>query len=495
MAAATLCMTLACALVLVDRGIFVGFEEGEESPETVSPIIQRIREMRRERANMAGAMAPVASERLTEVFDGRFDTQYAIYRVPAIAHIDGMTLAFAEAHHSSSLRRGNDIVVKVSLDRDNWSDIRIVVGASTGLPGFHVDACSTTTFTSPVPVALPEEGAFLLVFTVNETDVFSMRSSDGRVWDPPVNISQAVKMPGWGLVGTGPGHGIQLLSGPHKGRVVVPFNHMLAYAQVTQVTRWVPSDPGDVRSDPIAETTYRIDNHYGDHAHGATHRLALRDRVEGNVFDALHPGGSGFTVAGLDAFEARAQHAAALYSDDGGLTWGVGADVPYLASSQLSIAQLENGEVVASFRVSHKRGHGCRHFAFSSDGAMSWQPLVPAGATQPEHFNCTVLDPGCHGSLLAHGSVLYASGPHSRISWEDLTLYASQDGGNHWKAVGKPPSPEQHAGFSDLVSFPPHGTHAWPEVGVVFEHDKDRSRILLWRASLGEQWRGIIRRR
>jgi sialidase-1 len=56
--------------------------------------------------------------------------------------------------------------------------------------------------------------------------VFVTHSADGGVtWARPQDITASVKKPDWRWYATGPANGIQLMSGAHKGRLVVPCNH------------------------------------------------------------------------------------------------------------------------------------------------------------------------------------------------------------------------------------------------------------------------------
>jgi sialidase-1 len=50
---------------------------------------------------------------------------------------------------------------------------------------------------------------------------------DGVTWSTPREITKDVKRPDWTWYATGPGVGIQLQRGPHKGRLVIPCNHVI----------------------------------------------------------------------------------------------------------------------------------------------------------------------------------------------------------------------------------------------------------------------------
>jgi sialidase-1 len=49
---------------------------------------------------------------------------------------------------------------------------------------------------------------------------------DGLTWATPREITADVKKPQWTWYATGPGAGIQIKNGPHKGRLVIPCDHI-----------------------------------------------------------------------------------------------------------------------------------------------------------------------------------------------------------------------------------------------------------------------------
>ena len=50
-------------------------------------------------------------------------------------------------------------------------------------------------------------------------------ADDGETWADPVEITADVKKPSWNWYATGPGVGIQLQRGEHRGRLVIPCDH------------------------------------------------------------------------------------------------------------------------------------------------------------------------------------------------------------------------------------------------------------------------------
>lgn len=158
---------------------------------------------------------------------------YEAFRAPAVVRTgDGTLVAFAEAHKDGSIDNGDvDIVLKRSEDGGvSW----------TALAQLWSDADNSCC--SPAPVFDAQRGRLLLVATWNKgTDnedrirenasedtrrVYVLHSDDGgRSWSEAREISGQVRQDDWTWYTTGPGHAIQLASGEHAGRIVVPCSH------------------------------------------------------------------------------------------------------------------------------------------------------------------------------------------------------------------------------------------------------------------------------
>ncbi len=154
---------------------------------------------------------------------------YQAYRIPSvIVTPKGTLLAFAEARRTGAGDAGDiDLVVRRSHDGgESWSPMQIV-----GDNG-------PNTFGNPCPVVDRNTGSIWLLTTQNRgTDrekdiiagtsgagrtVWAMKSEDdGITWSTPSEITSSVKRPDWTWYATGPGIGIQTMS----GRLVVPANY------------------------------------------------------------------------------------------------------------------------------------------------------------------------------------------------------------------------------------------------------------------------------
>lgn len=231
---------------------------------------------------------------------------YHTYRIPAIiATSRGTLLAFCEGRKYGHSDSGDvDLLVKRSTDAGRtWSEQRVVWddGANT---------CG-----NPCPVLDRETGVIWLPMTWNDGGdtetaiiartgkdtrrVFITRSEDdGVTWAEPREITSHVKPPDWTWYATGPGAGIQIERGPHRGRLLIPCDHIPAgmesgYSQV-------------IYSDDHGETW---------HCGGSTPQPQVNEcEVVELTADRLM-----LNMRNYDRSQCSRQVA---ISSDGGLTWG-----------------------------------------------------------------------------------------------------------------------------------------------------------------------------
>lgn len=187
-------------------------------------------------ADAAGDTNPAVS--YTTVFAADQDG-YNEFRIPAIVQTnDGTLLAFAEGRVNSPSDNGNiDTVMKKSTDDGKtWGPLQ-VIDTDAGKWG------------NPVPVVDRQTGRIILQTThtgPNETlqtvecgtaspentrrPFVQFSDDDGTTWSTPVDITAEAKLPTWGHMVGGPGHGIQLQTGPHAGRLVIAGDHSVLAA-------------------------------------------------------------------------------------------------------------------------------------------------------------------------------------------------------------------------------------------------------------------------
>ena len=161
---------------------------------------------------------------------------YHTYRIPAMVVTNkGTILAFCEGRKNRRSDSGDiDTLLRRSTDNGKiWSDVQIVVDDGIEVYG------------NPCPVVDRQTGDIWLLSTWNlgsdhekriidgtskdTRRVFITSSTDdGLSWAKPKEITSDVKQPDWTWYATGPGNGIQLSKGKHKGRLVIPCDHIEA---------------------------------------------------------------------------------------------------------------------------------------------------------------------------------------------------------------------------------------------------------------------------
>lgn len=145
---------------------------------------------------------------------------YHTYRIPGLVlTTKGTLLAFCEGRKTSRSDHGDlDLLVRRSSDGGaTWTD-QVIVHEEGG------DA--KITIGNPCPVVDRDTGTVWLAFCRNNDDVLMTHSDDdGATWSTPEDITEDVKLETWDWYATGPGHGIQLERGEHKGRLVFPCDH------------------------------------------------------------------------------------------------------------------------------------------------------------------------------------------------------------------------------------------------------------------------------
>lgn len=165
-------------------------------------------------------LAPALAERppSSDVFVSGTEG-YHTYRIPSLLVTKtGKLLAFAEGRKTRDSDHGDvDLVSKRSRDGGKtWEPLRLV----------HEEGdTALITIGNPCPVVDADTGTIWMLFCRNNRNVLITHSKDdGTTWAPVRELTSARK-PDWSWYATGPGVGIQIRRGPHKGRLVVPCDH------------------------------------------------------------------------------------------------------------------------------------------------------------------------------------------------------------------------------------------------------------------------------
>jgi sialidase-1 len=300
--------------------------------------------------------APITVGAAVDVFVGGVGPN-PVYRIPAIARTGSRLLAFAEGRAALGDIGTNDLVLATSDDGGaTWSTPRTVLD----LPDRSIN--------NPCVVTLhagPHAGRVVMVVQSYPADthehkqatgldgpgvcrVHLVHSDDrGATWSDPRDVTASMRRPDAPTVASGPGAAIQLRSGKHAGRIVVPFNQG-PYGAWTVYTcfsddagaTWTmgnvapggaPAHANEVQVAELADGTILLN---ARSFHGARCRLGARSTDGGATWSALEPitalpdpccqgglvsleGRKELVFTGCDSTTARTQGSIWLSRDDG----------------------------------------------------------------------------------------------------------------------------------------------------------------------------------
>ncbi|WP_285617322.1 sialidase family protein [Actinoallomurus iriomotensis] len=270
-----------------------------------------------------------------------------------------------------------------------------------------------------------------------DIDLVLKRSTDGgRTWGP-----LQVVLPGDGDTRDNPAPVVDR----RTGRIVL----MTSYNPVSDVTRRRPfvqysdddgatwSAPRDITDEvvkPLWNSWYATGPGHGTQLQHGPHEGRL-------IIPANHEGGGG-------ALKGGPQGGNLNYSDDGGLTWKIGADdtrtTNDVSPGELSTTELADGRIYVNARDNTGTDPGNRNTATSSDGGQTFDA--------PFHTLPKIDAPKVQGSVLRAGNKIYLSVPDHPVTREIMAVRTSTDNGRNFQKVGKViywgPS-----AYSDLVSL------------------------------------------
>lgn len=337
----------------------------------------------------AAADTPRVSDVFTSGTEG-----YHTFRIPVlVVTASGTLLAFCEGRKTGRGDHGDiDLVLKRSTDGGKtWGPLELVYEEGGDRP---------ITIGNPCPVV--DGDAVWLPFTRNNTDVFVLRSGDdGKTWGKPKNITEAVKKGDWTWYATGPGVGIQLQRGRHKGRLVIPCDHkaksgdrLVTYSHI-------------IYSDDHGET-WKLGSTVAPH----TNECQVAELEDGTLQINMR------NYWGTDGKEpGRGKRRAVALSKDGGETWGeVRFDAALVEPiCQASLirhpgADVKNGLLFSNPADASKRER--LTVRLSRDGGQTW-PVSKVLEEGPAAYSClAALPDGKIACLFERGR----KDPYERIS-------------------------------------------------------------------------------
>jgi sialidase-1 len=299
---------------------------------------------------------------------------YHTYRIPSLLTTKGGTvLAFAEGRKKSNSDAGDiDLVYRRSTDGGKtWGPLTVLWDDAENTCGNPCPAVDATT--GKIHLLLTwnsgtehEKAIKSGTSTGGRRPYYSTSADDGLTWSQPVDLSAQADRPEWRWYATGPGRGIQLTRGAHKGRLLIPANHSRADGTYDAHALW--SDD--------AGKTWQISKPVGDGANESTVVELSDGRVVLNTRIQTNPKG----FRGL------------VHSADGGTTWSVLAQDPTLTCPRCEASLLRYAF------ADEPRGSGKSVLLFCNPAGpgrshLTLRASLDEGATWP-HARLLHADPG-----------------------------------------------------------------------------------------------------
>jgi sialidase-1 len=227
---------------------------------------------------------------------------YYCYRIPALVRtVKGTLIAFCEArqhtcydwtHSAIMARRCEDPLQHFNDWEDPFivKESKIMVAPRNEIEtliaqklaeAYHWDQEEgytprvPTVTNNPAPIVDQEIGVIHLIYCEDYHEVYYTHSSDdGKTWIKSVNITPVLESLkttyDWTVIASGPGQGIQIRSGDHKGRLIVPF--------------WMASNPQDVTAhQPSQVATLYSDDHGASWQAGEFVPFTIKDPNESKL--------------------------------------------------------------------------------------------------------------------------------------------------------------------------------------------------------------------
>ena len=245
------------------------------------------------------------------------------------------------------------------------------------------------------------------IFRVSNTNYLWMSYSDddGKTWSAPKDITYGIRKDWMHFLGTGPGTGIALHSGPHKGRLVIPAytTNNVSYLSGSQSSRVIYSDDhgetwhaGEAVNDnrPVGNQTI----------HSSTMNNPGAQNTESTVVQ-LNNGDLKLFMRGLTGDLQVAT------SKDGGATWEKDvkrySDVKDVYVQMSAIHTVQDGKeyIILSNAGGPGRYNGLVHLArVEANGDLTWLKHNPIQSGKFAYNSLQDLGDGEFGLLYEHAT-------------------------------------------------------------------------------------------
>lgn len=289
------------------------------------------------------------------------------YRIPALVVAkNGDLLAFAEARHKSSSDTGDiDLVMKRSRDGGRtWSKQRVIWDDGKNCCG---NPCPVVTSRGDIVLLATHnlgsdhESRIIAQTSQGTRTVWVLRSTDdGKTWSQPREITAQTKRPDWTWYATGPGAGIELQRGKHKGRLVIPCDHIEAKTRHYYSHVIYSDDQG---------RTWHLGGRTPEHQVNECEVVELDD---------------GRLLLNMRNYDRKKRTRQQAVSRDGGITWRDQKHVPELIEPicQASIRRLRDGVLLFSNPASQRgRERMTLRASFDQGATWPWSARLHDGAS------------------------------------------------------------------------------------------------------------------
>ncbi|QDT75624.1 Sialidase precursor [Lacipirellula limnantheis] len=181
------------------------------------------------------AVAPsrALAEPQTSVVFERGADGYHTFRIPAIVQAQASLIAICEGRKNGAGDAGDiDVVCRRSNDGGKtWGPLQLIWDDGANSCGNPCPVVDTTTGVIWLPLThnlgTDREDDIISKSSRGTRTVWMTHSDDlGASWTAPINVTSTTKDESWTWYATGPGAAIQIHQGPHRGRLVVPCDHM-----------------------------------------------------------------------------------------------------------------------------------------------------------------------------------------------------------------------------------------------------------------------------